>query len=504
MFKDYNKPDYSSGKKRKENRRREAPAEGKMGFINRRTFLKATAALGVTLGVGKFAFDWLGSDKEDEKSDKETTNSEHEDVPTEGQEAIAKDDKDIIGSTIEEQLRKGEKVTLNIETKRAIRQKWKQSYAKRPEDCLKEDELSGKNHLGLVQSMEKMQPWIAEMKAEFTKIGVPEKYAFLAIPESHFDVNANSRANAKGPFQFTKSTAKSYKLHIGDGIDQRCDPIASARACAEHLRDSYARFNNDWELAFADYNGGYTNKYAEFRPKKEDRNYEDYLKWREGRINKYVSKEHFEHRIIKEDNNITRVANRYGVSIEDIMKANEMKDDKIVVGKTLKIPATISVKMFKMRDSLENLNYPEKFYAVLDVMEEEGLEKEYPAEALQFDWKEVPKVAMVDFSHTVGKGEGMLAIARGISAKMKKKNPKVHISIYQIQGLIQKQNKISNPRKIFPGQKLNVKLPLEGGSSLATIARDNNLSVSSLRKINPSIVNETQTLSSGMKIRMPK
>lgn len=515
MREDYNRPNYSNGDRPKENSLRESHIEKGYESMNRRTFLKATAILGATLGIGKIALDWFDNNKEDvlspnkEKDGPEHVDTSHEEIPqeetpTEEQVEIAKDNSDVIGSTIEAQLKEKDKVILNIETKNALRQKWKESYAKKPADCPKEDKETGKNHLGLLQSMEKMQPWIAEMKAEFTKEGVPEEYAFLAIPESHFDVNANSRAMAKGPYQFTKGTAKLFELSVANGIDERCDPIKSARACARHLKYSYERFNNDWNLAFSDYNGRYTKKYAKFRPKKADRNYDDYLSWREGRINKYISQDNFEHEVEKRDGNLTKIAGYYGLSVEDIKKENEMKDDKIVVGHTLKLPATTSVKMFKLRDSLESLNYPEKFYAILDVMKDEELEKRFPSKSLEFDWKEVPKVAMVDFSHVVGKDEGLFAIARRLSGEIKKKNPKINISIYQIQGLIQKQNQISNPKKILPGQKLNVALPLEGGASLETIARDNNLAVSELKKINPSIGKEQQILSSGMKIRLPK
>lgn len=501
MLKDYNRPDYSSGKKPKRNRRRESLRKEERG-LNRRTFLKASVALAAAWGVGKFVFD---SDKEESpKQEKEKQDSPEQPVATEQQLEIEKDDQDIIGSTIEEQLRKGEKVTLNIETKRAIRQKWKQSYSKRPDDCPREDRLTGKNHLGLLQSMEKMQPWVEHMKAEFKVVGVPEKYAYLAIPESHFDLNANSRANAKGPYQFTSGTAKLFKLHVGGGIDQRCDPIESARACAEHLKYSYERFNNDWELAFADYNGGFTGAYAKFRPKKSERNYEDYLAWREGRINKFIQRDHFEHKVRKSDRNLTKISRMYGVEIAEIIKANGMKDDGIKVGQKLKIPATTSVKMFKLRDSLENLNYPEKFYAVLDVIEEESLETRFPALAASFVEGEVPKVSMQEFSYKVKRGDGLWVVARVIRARLALVDPETIPSIPQIQAQLQKQNKLASPRDIKPGQELKVKLPTEKGASLRSLAEDRTLSLTKLRELNPSILSSKQILPAGLRIRFPK
>jgi len=41
---------------------------------------------------------------------------------------------------------------------------------------------------------------------------------------------------------------------------------------------------------------------------------------------------------VKEGNNLTRLANQYGVSIEDIKKANNLTDDNIQIGKTILIP----------------------------------------------------------------------------------------------------------------------------------------------------------------------
>ncbi|MBT3356264.1 LysM peptidoglycan-binding domain-containing protein [bacterium] len=503
MFKDYNRPNYSKSDQPKENRRREVPGEKKMG---RRTFLKATALIGASLGIGKFAMN-LFDDKEvedDNEQERLEKGEPREELATEGQLEIERDDENIIGSTIEEQLKKSEKVTLNIETKNALRKKWKESYAKKPVDCPAEDKETGRNHLGLLQSMERMQPWIADIKAEFRKIGVPEKFAYLAIPESHFDVNGNSRAMAKGPYQFTKETAKLFELSVGNGIDERCDPIQSARACAEHLKYSYGRFNDDWELAFADYNGGFTNDYAKFRPKKADRNYEDYLAWREGRINNYIAKDHYQHKVKKSDQNLTKISRFYGISVADIMEANEMKDDQINIGQELKIPATTSVKMFKLRDSLENLNYPEKFYAVLDVIEEEELEKQFPSSPVQFNVEEVPRIKTTDFSYKVKKGDGLFAIARRIKSAAEKKSSKMNLSILQVQRFIQEQNKISNPGKIYQGQELKVKLPLEGGVSLNKIAHDRRMLIKDLEYLNPAIVDSKEILSIGRIIRTPK
>lgn len=491
------------------------------GLLNRREILKAGFALGAFYGVGKLLGNQIGklADQrffnEDEAdgdapfSDKEILarlGRVAEKSPTEEQLKIENDDQIAIGDTIKEQLEAGGDVKLDKSTKKALYMKWTQSYGKRPENLPNEEanKWIGGNHLGLLQAMEKMQPWIGAIKAEFAKVGVPERFAYIAIPESHFDLGANSRKSAEGPYQFTAGTAKGYGLNINERIDERRDPIQSARACAEHLKYSYERFNDDWDLAFSDYNGAYTNEYAKFRPVKKDRNYQDYLAWREVRLNEFVSRDFYEHKVIEGDYNLAKVADYYKLSVEELSDLNGLVNDQIKIGQTLKLPPTVSVKLFKLRDSLENLNYPEKFYAVLDVIEKEGLEKRFPSLSNNLKLIKVPKVATTEFLHRVGEGEGLLGIALKIQANIKRKNTKVEISTTRIQKMIQSQNGIEDPRKIRSGQKLKVTLPLESGMSLAKIATKNNIPFERLAQLNPAIIEKEMTLPVGTEIRMPR
>ncbi|MEA1926169.1 MAG: LysM peptidoglycan-binding domain-containing protein [Patescibacteria group bacterium] len=461
--------------------------------ISRRTFLKGAGAAGLITATGtggRIALDIL----EDvlERKNRDGTDVDQF-FPTEQQLEIDKKDQEVVGDTIEEQLRTQNKVTLDRSTKKAIYDKWRESYSPK-----------GENYHGLEQAMERMSPWIDEMRAVFRLQGIPEAYVYLAIPESHFDLAARSRKRAMGPFQFTKDTAKRFDLQIDKTIDERYDPVKSAEACAKHLKYSYERFNNDWDLALADYNGGYTNRYAEFRTDKNERNYDDYLAWRENRINGFISKPYFEHKIRKSDKNLTKISKMYGLSIEEIKEVNGITDDRIIIGETLKIPSSVSVKMKKLRDSLENLNYPEKFYAVLDVIKENGLTEKFTAQMLSFDQIEVPKLKTSFFTHTIGKGEGLLAIARKVRSQAKKVNPGLNLSVFSVQGIIQKQNKIEDPRKIFPGQKLKIELPIERGMSLVQIADRYNILVKELKRLNPAVTSLKIVLPEGIEVRIPK
>ncbi len=473
----------------------------------RRKFMKCSAFLAGTFLSGKklleLSQDFFAEGENFEKGIESNQDSKNQNDSLDKEQLKIKEDNiQVVRNTVEEQLLTGDKVELDVATKKAIYEKWLKSYSEKPGNCPKEDEWSGENHLGLLETLEKMKPWIADMKKEFVKIGLAGDFAYLAIPESHFKIYDVSGAYAKGPFQFTKGTAKNYGLLIEDGIDERLDPIMSARACAEHLRYSYKEFNNDWRLALADYNGGYTNKYAKFRSKKEDRNYEDYLTWREGRINEFMKKDFFEYKV-ESGQNLTVISKKWKMSVSALKKVNDLKSNAINAGQILKIPAIVSRKINFLENSLENLNYPEKFYAILDVIEKEKLKEEFLAESLKFNWKKIPKVKTTDFSYVIKKGENLFLIARKIKILAKNKDRSFNLSVFKIQALIQRQNGISDPRKIRLNQKLKIELPLENGPSLKQVAIENKIKIETLQKLNYSILNADKSLPAGIKIRIP-
>lgn len=92
----------------------------------------------------------------------------------------------------------------------------------------------------------------------FNEHDVPEELKAMAVIESAMNPTAVSRAGAKGMWQFMYSTAKIYGLHIDSFVDERFDPVKSAHAAAEYLKDAYRIFG-DWNLAIASYNCGAGN-----------------------------------------------------------------------------------------------------------------------------------------------------------------------------------------------------------------------------------------------------
>ncbi len=92
------------------------------------------------------------------------------------------------------------------------------------------------------------------IEQEFVKYKVPKSYAKLAFIESSFNLMARSKVGASGVFQIMPQTGRQY-LILQDGIDERNDPIKSAKAAAKLLLLNY-NILGKWPLAVTAYNHG--------------------------------------------------------------------------------------------------------------------------------------------------------------------------------------------------------------------------------------------------------
>jgi len=90
---------------------------------------------------------------------------------------------------------------------------------------------------------------------QLDKHNMPLELKYLAVVESALNPTANSRAGAKGLWQFMYSTGKMYGLKSNSLVDDRFDPYKATDAACRHLNDLYYIYN-DWSLALAAYNSG--------------------------------------------------------------------------------------------------------------------------------------------------------------------------------------------------------------------------------------------------------
>jgi membrane-bound lytic murein transglycosylase D len=95
-------------------------------------------------------------------------------------------------------------------------------------------------------------PMIEEM---LDKFGIPLEMKYLAIVESALNPQANSKAGAKGLWQFMYATGKMYHLNVSSYEDMRFDPYTSTIAACRYLKFLHGLYG-DWNLALAAYNSG--------------------------------------------------------------------------------------------------------------------------------------------------------------------------------------------------------------------------------------------------------
>ena len=96
--------------------------------------------------------------------------------------------------------------------------------------------------------------YMNELRRIFRSYGLPEDLAYLPHVESSFNPKAFSKFGAAGMWQFTHSTGKEF-MTIDYIIDERRDPLISARAAARFLKRNYEQLGS-WPLALTAYNYG--------------------------------------------------------------------------------------------------------------------------------------------------------------------------------------------------------------------------------------------------------
>jgi len=380
------------------------------------------------------------------------------------------------------------------------------------------------------------------MQKKLRAAGLPEDLIYLSMIESGFSTSAYSSASAAGLWQFIPTTGREMGLRVDWWVDERRDPEKSTDAAIQFLSRLYKRFDH-WYLVWAGYNGGparvsrgitkhetrdfweleaknafpgetdnyvpkiiaaaiigkYRERYgfttikyqealqydtvtiegnvgidvlakcagitvSEFKaynpqllqhalpssPAKQEVHVPTSKKFLEA-LAKVPKSERisYQRHVIKKGESLGRIAAKYGVSVQSIQTKNNIRNaNRIHVGQVLLIPSSGEAKSLASTKS--------------NTKKSTSSSKK-------------PKTRTL--THTIKKGENLNLIAQ-----------KYGVSVSNIK----KWNKITNPNKIYAGQKIKIyttKLTwttytVRSGDNLSTIAQKYGVSVSDIKKWN--------------------
>ena len=107
----------------------------------------------------------------------------------------------------------------------------------------------------LANILRRSEPYLAFIRSEVERRGMPIEIMYLPVIESAFVPNAVSRAGASGLWQFMRNSIGPYDMAINEWKDERRDFWKSTLGALDKLEDEYNRLGC-WELTLAAYNAG--------------------------------------------------------------------------------------------------------------------------------------------------------------------------------------------------------------------------------------------------------
>ncbi|MCP4353010.1 MAG: LysM peptidoglycan-binding domain-containing protein [Desulfobacterales bacterium] len=354
--------------------------------------------------------------------------------------------------------------------------------------------------------------YIETMKEIVTMYNLPEEIIYLPMIESTFNPFSVSYVGATGMWQFMKDTGKHYGLTINSMVDERRDPVRSTLAAARMLAHNY-KVLKSWPLAITAYNHGLQGMVNAVRDVGSD-NLADIINKYEGRNFGFASRNFYVEFLAVRD--ISGYYEKYygEIEFEKPLELARIKLPDYISGETLE--QYCKIKLSEIRELNPGFHksvfqpggfIPKDYHINVLPEHKDMLAAGYEKIPDTLKYKYIP----AKLKHKIRKKQTLSEIASIYNTSVKK---------------LLRFNSLKNPRKIRPGQmleipgqfsslagkpakpvkksksKTKVKHRVRKGETLSEIARMYNSSVKEFKRVNS--ISNAQKIRAGQMLRIPE
>jgi membrane-bound lytic murein transglycosylase D len=240
-------------------------------------------------------------------------------------------------------------------------------------------------------------------------------------------------------------------------------------------------------------------------PQKREITFEGFNAWLEKRINSEL-KESFaddRHKVLSGDT-LDTIAKIYDTTAETIQRLNNIRDPKkIKKGQRLIVPnvteKTKIKKALNLVDSYkENINYPDKFLAIKDIIQEQQLDQILQNAKQNYKERQLPEIPTIKLSaYKIKKGDTFSNIVQAYKARYPRY---AHLDL---SSMIMSQNKIADKSKIRAGSYIHLRVPKITPPTLENIAKKYGYDLETMQQLNPAVINPKKQLPQKVILRLP-